>query len=222
MGKSLNIPNGAFSDFQVLGDLRLEQLRRLIRLFSSPESATPLQFDFLRRVSEEVELSPSDTRSLVLVVDFLLDLVEESGFEPKELFADVRSFLEERAEGGTLKNFTGLEEHFVHLFSPQDGRKLAKKIAVLSKGPHDRATGFRSICDLRPVFNDEQSEIVGYVESLMLEVNLESSSESEKNVYFSVSSEKLTELKAVLEKAERKLEILRSECTKPILNRGDS
>lgn len=188
-----------------------EKLRGLEQLLGTGESITFRDPNFLQKVSERLQLDLETAGSAVLVSQFLLTVVEE-GNPPDEILDDVRSFLEQFAaeETGLLTAFDARRKTLFSLLTPKPERSRALKIRYL-RGVHPVADSFRSVCELRPVFDTtaQGEEIVGYVPMVLLEVKQSDEDGNESRLVLNLSPALVKDLVKVIQRAEDKLAAIR-------------
>jgi hypothetical protein len=208
--KHLILPKSASRDVRSLLRLDTDQLRALRHLFATPESIPPTSTGFIQKVAEQLHLDTPGAKSIVVVCQFLLTVVEE-GHPASEIVDDIREFVaqadpaEERDVVTTLDSKRNLLES---LLTPAPERSRALKIRYLRE-IHPMVDSFRTVCELRPVFDriGHREQIVGYVPTILLEATL--SDDEEERVLLHLSANALKALGDVVRRTEEKLEAIR-------------
>lgn len=214
MPRHLSLPESAFEDVEALLRLSGEKTQILAELFGSAESITPRKSDFIQKLTARLEVDEATAESVSLVCQFLLTVVER-GHPPDEILQDVREFVAKYAQGDEkteiLKAFDNKRVVLEDLLTPKPARSRALKVDFLSHGLHSVADSFRSVCELRPVFEcpEGRESIVGLVPVILLTVSLSDPSEGEKTILFQVTPKKLDELENVIRRTKEKLEVVR-------------
>src|SRR5206468_960356 len=96
------------------------------------------------------------------------------------------------------------------LLTPAPERSRAQKIHYLAE-VHPIATSFRTVCDLRPVFEsiEGREEITGYLPAILLEAKQITAEGEESQVILHLSPASLKQLGEAIERAEKKLAAIR-------------
>jgi len=218
MTRKLVLPKESLDDIRTLVVLTQRKLETLRSLLGTGDSITFQDPDFVQKVSEELELDSEVAGSVVLVSQFLLT-VAEGGVEPDEILSDVRSFLLQNARDDEelIGKFESNYDYLKSLLMPQPGRSLARKIQYLSR-IQPTADSFRTVCELRPVFDSNDDEhIVGYVPIILLQMKQSGSDDEENMTVFNLSTKALAELDKVIQRAKTKLFAIRSRFGKELL-----
>jgi hypothetical protein len=213
--RHLILPKSAFKDVKTLLRLEEEKVRTLGELFGTPASISPRSPDFIREVSERLRLDAPTVESIILVCQFLLTVVEE-GNPPQEILNDVREFVAQYATAEERDVVAALDAKRMvleSLLTPKPERTRALKIRYLAYGLHPTADSFRTVCELRPVFECPQGRetIVGYVPAILLEVKVSETEDEGRRIVLQLTPEMLKTLRGVIERTEEKLGALRTK-----------
>ena len=153
---------------------------------------------------------------MVVVCDFLLlrrEVQDDEEFVI-DLLHDLRQFLEdyvpEDDQQAVLTNFDENHEILKSLTTPKPAPLRVKKIRSLQSGPEQHVHAFRTICQLRPLFegpeNDEK--IDGLVPMILLEIESGDADGVPSTLAFSMSEADLAELEKVVKRTREKLEAI--------------
>jgi hypothetical protein len=211
--RHLMLPKTAFKDVKSVLRLEVEKLRALDALFATSASISPSRPEFIRRVSEKLTLDSLTAASVVLVCQFLLT-VAEGGHAPAEILDDVREFVAQFSSPEERDVVAWLDQKRVSLISlltPKPDRTRAQKVEYLSHGPKPTVDSFRTVCELRPVFEclEERETIVGYVPTILLEVKVSDAEGEVKSVLLQLTPTVLKSLGEVVTRTQEKLEAIR-------------
>jgi hypothetical protein len=205
----LTLPKTAFRDVKSFLHLEEEQLRALGELFGTPASIAPRRPEFVGEVAKSLRLDTSTVETVILVCQFLLTVVEE-GIPPEEIVDDLRAFLVQHAASSEDRDvITALDQKrpaLVSLLTPKPARTRALKVEYLAHGPNPTVDSFRTVCELRPVFESPEGRetIVGYVPCILLEVKTSDRERQGNTVLLQLTAETLKSLKEVIERTEKK------------------
>jgi hypothetical protein len=208
MTRVLDLPEEALSDARALVSLTREQLHALDQLLSTGNSLLPVEESFVEEVCDSLGIDRFRCQQVLPISSYLL----ETKGSAKEVVSDLRRFLEqesdEAARTRTLASFDENREALELLCTEKQERVRARKVRRLRDRPEPSAESFRTICQLRPLFegSEEQENIVGLVPSILVEIRLHSANDEEETVIFSLSREKLNSFRKTLERTLYKLD----------------
>ena len=224
MVKRVILPSDALDDFRTLIRLSSDQLKALDELFASGESVSALRTTFVNQVAEDLQLNLDEARSVTVVCSFLLSLSDkEDEGSAGEILDDVREFLEnslpDEDKDSVLGQFDQNCELISSLATPKPARKRAQKIRGLLAGPEPHVHSFRTICQLRPLFEgqDNDETIVGLVPMILLEIESADADGDANTLSFSMDAEDLAESQKVVERTRMKLEAIQKKYKTEIL-----
>jgi len=218
----LILPKTAFKDVKAFLRLEEEKLRILEEIFGTPASIAPRKPEFIREAGRRLRLDVPTTESVILVCQFLLSVVEE-GNPPEGILNDLREFVAQHASPEEKDVVAAPEQKrqaLLSLLTPKPERTRALKVEYLAHGPHPTVDSFRSVCDLRPVFErlEGGETIVGYVPTILLEVKVSDIDGQGETVLLYLTTEMLKSLKEVIQRTEEKLEAIRVRFDKELLH----
>lgn len=214
MPKHLMLPKNAYKDVKPFLQLDAEQLRALATLFATAESVSATDSGFLQKVSERLRLPRPAAESVVLVCQFFLTVAQD-GHSASEILDDVREFVAQTAPSQDKELVAALDTNralFEELLTPTSQRLAALKVRYL-RDVYPRATKFRTVCELRPVFDQVEGEerIKGYVPAIILEATQPTADDEGESVLLHLSPDGLKSLSAAIARAEDKLAAIRRE-----------
>jgi hypothetical protein len=217
----LILPKSAFKDVKSLLRLEEDKLRVLGELFGTSASIAPRSPEFIREVSERLHLETPTVESIILVCQFLLTVVEE-GNPPQEILNDVREFIAQYAspeERDILPAMDHKRKVLESLLTPKPERSRALKVAYLANGPHPTVDSFRTVCELRPVFECPQGResIVGLVPTILMEVKLSDMDGEGRKVLLQLTPGSLKSLSEVVKRTQEKLDVIRARFGEELL-----
>jgi len=220
MAKRIFLPKRALRDVKALLALDNAQILALADLFSEADSLPPHGVEFLEKVIQRLNVGSETATSAVLVAQFFLSVVEAGELSAEQLFDDLRYFAQENAaENAGLESLVAEKKDvLLALMVPKASRARAKKIRYL-QGIHPTTESFRSVCELRPLFEKDGDDetIIGFVPAILIEVLLSNADGEESRVVLNLSPASLAELAKVVKRTESKLEAIRDRFKDQIL-----
>lgn len=220
MPKHLILPADAFEDFQCLLGLKREQLGALVELFATADSVTSSRPELAERVSERLGVTFESAQNIVFVATFLLSVVED-GRPAEEVLKDVEAFVARRGTPAATELIGSISEHrslFLSLLTPSSERLRAQKVQYLEK-LRPKAKSFRTVCELRPVFETRggDEEITGLIPVVSVVVELAESDRDCDRMIMELSPRMLKELQEVVARADKKMTALQAKFGKELL-----
>ena len=207
----LALPKEALRDIRVLIGLDARKLTTLRELFGSPESVPPIPPSFLREAADRLQLDPAAARSVVVAGQVLLSWTER-GAPTAEILEALRDFAIQNIPSGELQGvlaqFDANRAALQLLLTPQPGRVTIQKLRYLTHGLEPTVDSFRTICELRPVFEYQEGRenIVGYASIIALEAKLSNVAGEQQTVLLHFTPNLLKSLGEVVRRAEKKME----------------
>jgi len=212
VAKHLILPEDAFDDFKVLLSLDREPLGSLVSIFATADTVTTARSELSDQVSERLGVEYESAKSIVFVTTFLLSVVGD-GAPPSEVLRDIEVFVAKRGTPESqelLLRIANQRELFLSLLTPTAERLRAQKVQYLEK-LRPQATSFRTVCELRPVFESrgDAEEITGLIPVVSLVVELTDSGQDPDRMILELSPAMLKELREVVARADKKVAALR-------------
>ena len=201
-------PKSALADIKVFLGLSPDKLKQLSALFDAPGPIVSYGA-FVEKIRKDLDLSVDEARAVVRVGDFFLTATEQD-VEGEVLLKDLRSFIEEAPaqEGALRQAIDEKQAALLEFVGPKPQRARASKIQYLKAGPHPSATSFRTVCDLRPLFDEDGKRIEGLIPTLFLQIKTEDQDREEETQVIHLSRDKLEELQRVLDRARSKFKAM--------------
>ena len=148
---------------------------------------------------------------------------EDDSFR-SELVDDIRDFLENLLpkvdKQSVLEQFDQNRELILSLVTPKPARMRALKIRGLMAGPEPHVHSFRTICQLRPLFEGPENDetIIGLVPMILLEIESADVDGDTNTLSLSMDAEDLAELEKVVKRTRMKLEAIQEKYKSDILS----
>ena len=200
----LFFPKSALADIRTFVGLSDNQLEKVSASFDAP-TAESAYGQFIDEIRTTLGLSSEDARSVSRVGSFLLAAIDQ-GVQADTIVDDLHASVVdlEGADDPLAATINAKRAALLRFLGPKPRRARATKIRYLKSGPHPSATSFRTVCDLRPLFDEAGAEIEGLVPTLFLEVKTEDPDGEEDTHVIHLSRSKLKELLEVLERTQKK------------------
>ncbi len=147
------------------------------------------------------------------------DLIQYAGYLQSErlrLGLDVSGLLEEfdtflvrhKLEGELKQQLTALYEPLRKLFADRPKVALREKVASVTAGVVPQGIDFRSICDLRPIFDERRETILEYSVVALVRVLLRSEVLPDSTVVFQVDAQGVKQLEELVTRIKTKMTAL--------------
>ncbi|MGJ0506068.1 MAG: hypothetical protein ACR652_02830 [Methylocystis sp.] len=197
--------NDAFSFFLELNGSELALLKSEVQ---GPDS---LDFDQERcaRLAKQLN-TDSETVTIVLgTIGYLYSHIHSrTGDVPFD--QKLRALVDGFAEGENSNKTDEIVAVLAPLLEKNDTLDNHRKAQRLKVGVLDNAIGFSSFVDVRPMFSDEKTEILGFVPVIQFRIALDQNADSEKSIVFQLDEANLKRLKDAVDAIEKKIATLKA------------
>jgi hypothetical protein len=154
-------------------------------------------------------ISYEKTADLVQYCGYLQAERARLGLDLDGLIAEFDVYLERsglRPEEGA--KLTELSEPLKRLFADRPRVALRDKVASVTAGVVPQGIDFRSICDLRPIFDEKRETILEYAIVALVRVLLKSETLENSTVFFQIDSQGVGKLEEFLGRLRKKMDAL--------------
>lgn len=206
---------------------------RIQRVFLYDEGEASID-DFIELTSEQILTlaefvdrngftgSPEDLLSLARKLgrsyEKTGDLVQYAGFlqserirlrlNPEGLLEEFETYLERHNRVDAKPKLATLAEPLKRLFADRPEVAFRVKVASVTSAVVPQAVDFLSICDLRPVFNEERDSILEYVPIALVRVLVKSETRQADTLVFQIDREGVNGLEEFLNRLRKKMAVL--------------
>jgi len=216
MAHWLFLPNDAVQDLVILAGLTPAQLDALRSHLDSHEFR--LQYRFYIKVADLLRISDEAAAKLCTFLSHVHTLRMRSKKDASTIPAELDHFLSMAPKGDkpeedpkTLsEKIKASQDQIVRLFSDLPQRDRSDKVRDLETGPLPHLHGFRTLCDVRPVYDDEASKITAnlLVITMCLSTHKASSGDYEELV-IQMTEDDVADMQKALGRLEKKLQLLK-------------
>ena len=221
------LPPEAVQDIAALFTLERDKLLKLIEIFKTVESVPPVPESFNDQLSEKLGVETDVARGVFMASLFLLRMQESKSGIPDNVnvVETLKDFVSAGMDDDAKKiEFEGrVEENrdlLESLSTPSPAWSRHRKIRSLVESPDRNARGFRTICQLRPLFEGPKDNevIAGLVPLVLMELKTSDADDNCETFTFALTEERLQELKEVIERTQAKMAAIRATYDQQILN----
>jgi hypothetical protein len=170
------IPKEALPDISKFLSLDKNKIENLIKILMKSDNITVI--NIYLDIMNELDVNDDDATSIFAVYKYFLFILEERKLVFSDLIPEIGYILKE----SKIENYEKLIENmqnnldlFNKLFIIQSTENIYVKKKSLSSEIYNSVIGIRSICDFRPLFNDERSEINEMFKTLYIEFTIRDS-----------------------------------------------
>jgi hypothetical protein len=214
----LFLPDDAIGDLAILANLSPERVEALRSYFDSNEYEP--RYGFYTKVAELLDISDDSAAELCTFISHVqsqrtkLDRDAESIPEELERFLARAAKLEGHQQeakriGEYIRNN---KRSIIRLFSDFPKRDFSDKVRGLESGPIPHLHRFRTLCDLRPVYDKSANKIVTYLPMIILNMVIHRSwSENYEEVAVLLTEADVAEIREALARLDKKLVLLKKE-----------
>ena len=213
MAHWLFLPNDALGDLQILTQLPTEKIARLRTLLDSSDFR--LRYKFYVSLAESLSIPDESAARLCSFVNYVQTQRKHMEQSADTVIDELKSFIkrhpkiEVEESKDTEKKLDEKRSLLSGLFGQLPRREFSQKRRGLETGPLPHLVSMRTYCDLRPIYDQEATTIQEMFPIVTLHMVTHSeSSDKTTEVYVQLSESDVTEIKAQIERLERKLEQL--------------
>jgi hypothetical protein len=168
-------------------------------------SGTP---EDLLSLAQKLGVSYEKTADLVQYGAFLQSEKNRLELSLDGLIEEFEIFLERHGDADARSTLAKLAEPLKRLFADRPDIVLRAKVASITSAAVPEALDFLSICDLRPVFNEERDSILEYVPVALIRILVRSETREADTLVFQVSREGVKRLREFMDRLQKKMEML--------------
>jgi hypothetical protein len=195
-----------------LGRMPEAEFRSLLESVSGPRSfsLSKEKLDNLRKRTPSVAAGLTYLLGVLAFLFSQVDRVVELG----ESFDSAISQLVEEVKASTRggDDYGLLRDRLAAILTRTDKHKRFRKIQRLQSGFIPNAVGFSSFVDLRPDYGDsEVLDLRGFIKVVQFRVNTDADNPDQRRVVFQLNEDTLGELKKAVDRASKKLALLKTE-----------
>jgi len=202
---------GFRSDFNALFKLNVAQMKLLADACNTEKG-----FDVAERkiesLSKELDVSINDIIQIIRVTKFLYEHARDIGLNVSEAVKTIFEFaVNTKIEGCEEK-----EEGIRYLLEPKNEYDRKESIKEASKAIIPTVENIAVECDVRPVYDNKNLKISGYIPMILMEIRLEK--ETGKNLQFQITEEEFEEITKKFQKVKDLLRNIREDLKGKIIN----
>lgn len=208
--RSIIIPEEAVDDFYSFLTLPRAVLEKIVDMLSGGiYDLKNMTIDLINETGIDDNLA----FSTVAVICYLNAAAEEEDVTPPDILGEVAlrmeaSNLSDEHKAQVASSITDNRELLLRLFSEEVRRPIEEKKSQLERGISNIAVDFRSICDIRPVFDEPAENIISWVVVMLLDIVVEDENQEESHLVVSMNNDSLKELEKVVRRARKKMDKL--------------
>lgn len=218
----LFLPDDAVEDLTVLASLSPELLTALRDYLDSNEFRP--RYTFFVKVAELLNISDEAAAKLCTFINYVQGQRERQKKEGGAVLTEFEHFLARAAKeegpsgeaSKTLDKVKGKRSLLIRLFSDLPKYDFSEKVRGLETGPVPHLHGFRTFCDLRPVYNSAANQIVEYLPVITLWlVTHAAATDKYEEIVVQLAEPDVADLKEQIDRLDKKLALLRERHSLP-------
>jgi hypothetical protein len=135
------------------------------------------------------------------------------GLRAEEVLEEFRTYVRRKELKQSEAKLPSIAPALARLFTDSPEASLRAKKKAIAAGIVAAATGFDSLCDLRPVFDEERGKIVAYVPLALVRVRTRRDTSREPSeVVFQIDAAGLDQMEKFMALLREKFRIMESSC----------
>jgi len=206
MNRKFLIPKESYSDLEIFFNLTDENISKIIDIIK--QNNIKKAEDFCVAIVNNLGLTDSESTSIFKVFSFILNFILEYEATFEEVISELidsanrenNTDLRELIESGATNN----KDQFDELFMLNKKESKGLKKLWLSSSVIDSVIQIKTICDIRPVFNEKREEIEDYIPICHFEIIITNSLDQQENVHLTFNKESFEELKDKIKETDQK------------------
>ena len=160
----------------------------------------------IQDLAVEMGLSYEKTVDVIQRAGYLEGERVRFGLTPDDMLVEFETYFERHNETELLKKLPGVSVALKELFRDRPQIAFRAKVANVTGGIVPQAVDFYSLCDLRPVFDDDRSQALEYVPIALIRVGVRSDFQDENSaLIFQIDRSGVAKLEEFLEKLKKKM-----------------
>ncbi|MFA6033022.1 MAG: hypothetical protein WC889_09000 [Myxococcota bacterium] len=188
--------------FSLIESLKDDQFDALVRLIASPRSFSPPEAD-ISGLANELEITAKDVEALLGALHFLYERLSELPLVDGSRDAAITELAREIKDD--ISPTSPLPSRLSKLLLRSEAHDHFKKIFRLERGFLPSAISFESLVDMRPDFNDDLSEIRGYIPVISYNVRTNSSNPQLRSLTINIPVDKVDDFIKSVERLKAKI-----------------
>lgn len=218
MAHWLFLPDDAIKDLEILASLSAERLEALRNHFDTHEYSP--RYTFYTKVAELLNISDEAAAELCGFISHVQTQRSRLERDAVSVPDELDYFLTQAAKKTELRDITKrLQEYIrahkrqlVRLFSDFAKKDYSDKVRGLESGPLPHLHSFRTLCDLRPVYDEDAKKILAYLPVITLSMVVHTSvSDEYQEVSVMLTEGEVREIREALDRLDKKLVILKKQ-----------
>lgn len=212
MKRHIFIPEQGTRDLITFASLTSSQIQKLESILSDTQNFTPL--DIYVAIMNELDVDDDTAASIYNIYNYVVQVVTEKQLAPGKIIDELVLVLKNTEHDGADEAVMQLETNrtaFEKLLSADSMEGLAAKKRSLESGFYGSVVDIRSVCDLRPVFNPERTEILDWLSTIYFEFSVIRGQGFPELVPISLDVRAFQQLREEVDRVERKLKIIEEE-----------
>jgi len=155
-------------------------------------------------LAQRLGISHEGTLDVLRYVGFLDNQRQQFSLSTDDIIDEFQLYAQRRSPGELETRLREREPLLRRLFSAHPVSELRAKIQEVSTAIVPMGVSFTSLCDLRPVFNDERDKIVEYAVAALIRIDTRSSGGEDSNLIFQLDLMGLESLEAAVAQLRKK------------------
>jgi hypothetical protein len=217
----LFLPNEALDDLETLASLSDEKIQKLRGFLDSSEFRP--KYSVYVKISDLLGLSDESAARLCTFINYVQKQRIKNAKSGETIPDEIENFLRRitgdkergRAEK-VLGNLHARAKLLSGLFSELPEYELSAKVRGLETGPLPHLKSFRTLCDIRPVYDTEAENIVSFFPTITLSLVTHAfESDETKEFFVQLTESDIGEFKKQFDRLEKKLAKLKAHFPSP-------
>jgi hypothetical protein len=199
----LVIPDSRRDDVRMLLSLSPDQLRSIKETLHSRETLKAKELSY-QRVAQNANISYKEALSVLTALTNLIGQRKRYSLSDEQLLADLKAGWSDVIKKYEHDN----EQALIELLSVSDEGYFVEKAEDLRTSFIPHMISVRSICDMRPVFDQNREEIEGALLVVLLGITTHNTNHENETFVVQLTRSDLNDLRNCLDETEKKLKVM--------------
>lgn len=214
MVRKILIPKEVIKGLDILRTLNPDQILVLTKILN--ESSEMNIETICLQLGDELKISEDTALQLYMNLCYLCDIASERELDENGILSELQDAIQKVEMD--KENKDKLIEFFSHpsteiysLFSLDAKWRMGRKKRRLTAGLYNPIESFRSICDVRPVFDEKREKIIDAGITITFEIIARSLTGRHEKIFLTLNEEMLENLRKKIEVTYKKIEAIKKK-----------
>lgn len=205
----LLIPSEVQKILLMLLETSQEKLDNFSKLLDSEKIGTASSLELIKEYSESLECSGDQAHEYYHVIRYLKLQISKATLSVDEFVEELVVSFDDKHKEKFSKLLVAKKDVIKDIFRPKPIAELAQKKKTLENGLLKTLASIEGVCDYRPIFNLERTEIIDSIVNVTARIRLENDADEEEYVLVQLNQNSIKKLEEFLEITKKKIKLIK-------------